>query len=132
MNMDWKNTFHKRINELWEKAKDRDYRLTQTEYANRLGVTRNSLLGWLRGAGQPDADGFVNIATVECVSLEWLLGDDRQADYAILGQGEREMLMYYRGMTDAHKADMFVMAKHFYTQDNPAPEKINVEKRVMY
>ena len=127
--MNWKNTFHKRINELWEKAKDRDYRLTQAEYARRLGVTRNSLLGWLRGAGQPDADGFVRIAAIECVSLEWLLGDNRQTDCSTLEQTERNLLMYYRGITNLHKEDMLVMAQHFYMQDNPASKKVSVEKK---
>ena len=129
--MDWKNNFHKRINELWEKAKDRDYRLTQAEYAKRLGVTRNSLLGWLRGAGQPDADGFVRIAAIECVSLEWLLGDNRKADSSILEPTERDLLMYYRGITSLHKEDLLVMAKHFYVQDNPTSQKISIEKKVI-
>ena len=46
--MIWKNKFHERINELWERAKDKNYKLTQTEYSQRFGVTRNALLGWLR------------------------------------------------------------------------------------
>lgn len=27
--MNWKNKFHERINELWERAKDRNYKLTK-------------------------------------------------------------------------------------------------------
>ena len=60
--MIWKSKFQERINELWQRAKDRDRKMTQVEYARRFGVTRNALLGWLRGSGQPDADGFVRIA----------------------------------------------------------------------
>ena len=50
--MVWKNKFHERINELWKRAKDQNHKMTQTEYARRLGVTRNALLGWLRGSGR--------------------------------------------------------------------------------
>jgi len=53
--MIWKNKFHERINELWERAKEQNSKMTQVEYVRRLGVTRNALLGWLRGTGQPDA-----------------------------------------------------------------------------
>jgi len=57
------------INELWKRAKDENHKITQTEYAARFGVTRNALLGWLRGTGQPDTEGFVRIAAAENVSL---------------------------------------------------------------
>ena len=70
--MVWKNKFHERINQLWKHAKEQNRKITQTEYAKRLGVTRNALMGWLRGSGQPDADGFVRIAEVEKVSLTYV------------------------------------------------------------
>ena len=63
--MVWKNKFHEHINELWKSAKEQNRKMTQTEYARRLGATRNALLGWLRGSGQPDVDGLVRIATIE-------------------------------------------------------------------
>ena len=74
MSTEWKSIFHERINRLYQNAKDEDYTLTQEAYAARLGTTRNSLRGWLRGSGQPDADGFARIANVEKVSVDWLVG----------------------------------------------------------
>lgn len=74
MSTEWKSVFQNRINMLYQNAKDADYTLTQEAYANRLGTTRNALRGWLRGSGQPDADGFAKIATVENTTVDWLVG----------------------------------------------------------
>ena len=115
--MIWKNKFHERINELWERAKDKNYRLTQTEYSKRFGVTRNALLGWLRGSGQPDADGFVRIACKENVSLSWLLGDKRITTRQELFQDELKLLTIYRQLTDEHKEDLMIFAKQFHSHD---------------
>ena len=111
--MMWKNIFQERINELWEQAKDKDYKLTQTEFSGRFGVTRNAFLGWLRGTGQPDADGFVRIACSENVSLAWLLGDDRPQSKTDLCQDEMELLSIYRHLTNEHKEDLRAIAKQF-------------------
>ena len=111
--MMWKNKFQERINELWEQAKDKDYKLTQTEFSGRFGVTRNAFLGWLRGTGQPDADGFVRIACSENVSLAWLLGDDRPQSKTDLCQDEIEFLSIYRHLTNEHKEDLRAIAKQF-------------------
>jgi transcriptional regulator with XRE-family HTH domain len=115
--MIWKNKFHERINELWERAKERNNKTTQTEYARRLGVTRNALLGWLRGTGQPDADGFVRIAMVENVSLTWLLGDERPQSRDELLQDEQNMLELYRDISLEHKDDILMLARRFQTRD---------------
>ena len=113
----WKNKFHERINELWERAKERNNKTTQTEYARRLGVTRNALLGWLRGTGQPDADGFVRIAMVENVSLTWLLGDERPLSRNELFQDEQKMLQLYWGISSEHKEDIMILASRFQARD---------------
>ena len=108
-----KTRFQKRINELWQQAKNKNSRLTQTEFSERFGVTRNAILGWLRGTGQPDADGFVRIACSENVSLAWLLGDDRPQSEQELCQDEIELLNIYRRLTSEHKEDLLTMAKQF-------------------
>ena len=113
--MEWKNTFHKRINELWEQAKDRDYRLTMEAYAQRIGITRSGLRGWLAGKGQPDADGFVRVAKAENVSLAWLLGDDRPiGDFT---PDEQEAIKKYRALTKIHQEDLRVFLDRYYEQD---------------
>ena len=108
-----KSIFQKRINELWKQAKDRNRKLSQTEFSERFGVTRNSLLGWLRGTGQPDADGFVRIACSENVSLAWLLGDDRPQSEKELRRDEIELLKIFRRLTSEHKEDLLTIAKQF-------------------
>lgn len=108
-----KTRFQERINDLWKQAKARDRRLTQTEFSERFGVTRNSLLGWLRGTGQPDADGFVRIACSENVTLAWLLGDDRHQSETDLCRDEMELLNIYRHLTNEHKEDLLAIAKQF-------------------
>ena len=116
MIMEWKNTFHKRINELWERAKDRDYRLTMEAYAQRIGITRSGLRGWLAGKGQPDADGFVRVAKAENVSLAWLLGDDRAFQQCT--PKELALIEKYRFLTKPHQKDICVFLEHFYEQDH--------------
>ena len=115
--MVWKNKFHERINELWERAKDRNYKLTQAEYAQKLGVTRNALMGWLRGSGQPDADGFVRIATVENISLTWLMGDERPMKQERLLSEEFNFVEIFRKLTPEHREDLLVLAKQFQSHD---------------
>ena len=114
--MEWKNTFHKRINELWERAKDRDYRLTMEAYAQRIGITRSGLRGWLAGKGQPDADGFVRVAKAENVSLAWLLGDD--IAFQQCTPKELALIEKYRSLTKLHQEDICAFLKHFYEQDH--------------
>lgn len=68
-------TFQERINQLYEAAKDADYRLTQTDYASQLGVTRNQLKGWLDGRGEPNTEMLKAIANKHGVSVSWLVGE---------------------------------------------------------
>ena len=105
------------INELWKRAKDENHKITQTEYAARFGVTRNALLGWLRGTGQPDTEGIVRIATKENVSLAWLLGDERPADKGELVQDEQQLLQLFRSLSAEHREDLLMLAKRFQVHD---------------
>lgn len=68
-------TFIDRINELFDAAKDRNYRLTQKEYAARFGATRNQLKGWLDGRGEPDSELMKKVAKAHGVSVSWLVGE---------------------------------------------------------
>ena len=87
--------------------------MTQTEYAGRFGVTRNALLGWLRGSGQPDADGFVRVAAREKVSLSWLLGDERPAGNGDMLPEEQALLQLFRSISPEHQEDLLVLAERF-------------------
>ena len=103
--MVWKNKFHERINELWKRVKEQNRKITQAEYARRIGVTRNTLMGWLRGSGQSDVDGLVRIATIENVSLSWLMGDERPKAEGELLQDEMALINYFRGIRSPENKD---------------------------
>ncbi|MBQ7498933.1 MAG: helix-turn-helix transcriptional regulator [Selenomonas sp.] len=111
--MVWKNKFHERINELWKRAKEQDRKMTQTEYARRLGGTRHALMGWLRGTGQPDVDGLVRIASTENVSLSWLMGDERPKDENELLQDEQALLSFFRSISSEHQECLLWLAKRW-------------------
>lgn len=67
--------FQERINQLWEEAKDADYRITQEEFADKIKATKNQLKGWLRGSGEPDSEAMKTIARNCDVSVDWLVGN---------------------------------------------------------
>ena len=115
--MVWKNKFHERINELWKRAKDENRKMTQAEYAEHLGVTRNAFTGWLRGTGQPDTDGLVRIASTENVSLSWLLGDERPEAQSELLQDEQALLKLFRSISAEHKKNVLDLAQLFQMHD---------------
>lgn len=117
--MEWKNVFHQKINELWERARDKDYRLTMEAFAKHIGTTRSGLRGWLAGKGQPDADGFVRVAKIEGVSLEWLLGDDRE--YKQCTPQELCLIEKFRGLSTIHQEDILVFIDRYYEQDHSYP-----------
>ena len=121
--MAWKSTFHERINELWQRAKEQNHKLTRDEYASRFGVTRTTLMSWLRGSGQPDADGFLRIADVEQVSLGWLMGDERPAGDEELLPEEKELLELFHTISSEHQGDLLVLARHFQSNDRQCAEE---------
>ena len=120
--MVWKNKFHERINELWKRAKDQNHKMTQVEYARRLGVTRNAFLGWLRGSGQPDVDGLVRIASTENVSLSWLMGDERPKAENELLQDEQTMLTLFLDISPEYKEHLLWLAKRWKEAGESAAE----------
>jgi transcriptional regulator with XRE-family HTH domain len=69
------SNFKTRITQLWEEAKDRNYRTTQEQFAAQFGATKNQLKGWLRGSGEPDTELIKKIAKVSNVSVDWLVGN---------------------------------------------------------
>ena len=84
--MNYSSKFQKRINELFHRHEYRmaadGERMTRQDYADRVGTTVNSLRGWLRGSGQPDAEGLARIAEVERVTVDWLVGRTSEPDEA--------------------------------------------------
>ena len=66
------------MNRLGEKiaAKRKDLGLTQTEFADKLCVTRQTVSRWEAGTVMPDIDRIGDIAGILGVSCDYLLKDD--------------------------------------------------------
>jgi transcriptional regulator with XRE-family HTH domain len=95
-------SFKDRINNLWEDAKDDDYRTTQKQFADKFGATRSQLQGWLIGAGEPDSEMMKTIATRSGVSVDWLIGlTDLRKPY-VLTPGSPE---YQRALDKINKEE---------------------------
>ena len=101
------------MNELGNKIakKRKDMGLTQTEFAEKLNVTRQTVGRWETGSVMPDIDKIGDIATLLGVSCDYLLKDDvlddespavsRGVSRLLLGaKGKRERLSFYDGEAD--------------------------------
>lgn len=67
--------FQERINELFAMEQDRNYKTTQEDFAEKLGVTYNQLSGWMNGRSLPRFDTIPRIAKKAGVSSSWILGE---------------------------------------------------------
>ena len=70
------------MNDLGKKIskKRKDLGLTQTEFADRLSVTRQTVSRWEAGTVLPDIDKITDIAGLLGVSCDYLLKDDCAAE----------------------------------------------------
>ncbi|MBQ7499088.1 MAG: hypothetical protein IJU00_14875 [Selenomonas sp.] len=91
------SVFQERINELFRRhaynMAAEGEKMTRQDYANRVGTTVNALRGWLAGTGQPDADGLARIASVEKVSVDWLVGKSPEPEGEAVGDPQRARLI---------------------------------------
>ena len=117
--MEWNTTFHQRINELLERARDCNHRITLSAYAKHLGTSRASLRGWIDGKGEPNSEGFVRIADIEGVPLDWLLGRDQKlAEQA--KKADFEFLQKYDAISTRGKAIVNATLQEIWRQENSA------------
>lgn len=68
-------TFHDRISELYEEARDRDHRIGRKKFAEICGVTKGQINGWLSKTADPDTETLKKIAQSLKVSVSWLVGE---------------------------------------------------------
>ncbi len=70
------------MNELGRKiaAGRKDRGITQTEFAEKLNVTRQTVSRWEAGTVMPDIDKIPDIAAILQVSCDYLLKDDIQEE----------------------------------------------------
>lgn len=131
--MDWKSSFHQKINWLFDRAKDNDYRLTQEQYAEKIGTSKNALRGWLKGAGEPNSNGLCKIAEAENVSVDWLVGysDDQQKDkphtfseelISCFGNTTVEIIETINNFSEIEKAQILGFAKSFRNKSSKNAE----------
>lgn len=58
-------------------------------YADHLNISLNTLRGWLSGSGEPSASKLMQIARLENVTVDWLVGnsDERQPAKIVAAKG---------------------------------------------
>lgn len=66
--------FHERMRQLYEYQKDLNYKFRRVDFAEKLGVTRGRLDGWLDGNGEPGSEMLKKIADTMGVNVAWLVG----------------------------------------------------------
>lgn len=68
-------TFFDRITQLYEEARDENYRVGRNAFAEQLGVSVGKVNGWLNRGGRPDVETLKQIARRKNVSTSWLVGE---------------------------------------------------------
>lgn len=74
-------TFNDRINELYEEARDRNYRVGRKRFAEMIGATRGQLNGWLDNGVSPSIETIKKVAKNTGVSMLWLIGEADERAY---------------------------------------------------
>lgn len=71
-------------------------RLTQSELAKKLGITRSSVNAWEMGISVPSTQYIVELALLYRVSTDYLLGQDKRATLDISGLAEEDVDIIYQ------------------------------------
>ena len=72
--------------------KRKDLGMTQTEFADKLSVTRQTVSRWEAGAVMPDIDKISDIADILDVSCDYLLKDDAADEKTAALKGPSRLL----------------------------------------
>ena len=70
-------------------------RLTQSELAKRLGITRSSVNAWEMGISVPSTQYVVELAELFKVSTDFLLGMDKSPSINAAGLTEEDMQLLH-------------------------------------
>lgn len=89
------------MNELGNKIahKRKDLGMTQTEFADKLSVTRQTVSRWEAGTVMPDIDKISDIASILNVSCDYLLKDEITDEDAPVKKGVSRLLLDAKGKT---------------------------------
>ena len=77
--------------------KRKDAGLTQTEFAEKLSVTRQTVSRWEAGTVMPDIDKIADIAHILGVSCDYLLKDDAEEEGRVKTGGASRLLKGAQG-----------------------------------
>ena len=75
--------------------------ISQAELADKMGVSRNTLINWEAGINFPDLDNVSTLCTILNIPLSELFGIYEKTD---LKEGERGILQTYRSLSSSGKA----------------------------
>lgn len=75
-------------------------KLTQAEFASRLGVDRKSVTGWETGKRLPDGSSLLVMRRDMGADLNYILGGG-EAEFRVLSSEERTMVDFYREASPA-------------------------------
>lgn len=68
-------TLKDQLLELYEENRDKNYKIGRTAFAQKCGITRGQLDGYLRGSGEKLWDTLRTIVKNNQVTVSWLLGE---------------------------------------------------------
>lgn len=72
-----------------------DAKMTQTELAHKLGVTRSGVNAWEMGISTPSTQSIVELAHIFHVSTDYLLGFESTASADLSGLTDDDMLVVH-------------------------------------
>jgi len=74
-------TFTERIWELYEEARDRNYKLSRKDFAEMLGVRKGQVDGWLDSGVTPHVEVIKKISKTTGISILWLIGESEEREH---------------------------------------------------
>lgn len=76
-------TFRKRINILYDEARDKNFRTTRADFAAQLGVSIGKANSYIDGNGKPDFETLKLIARNKGVTVSWLVGETDERTFTV-------------------------------------------------
>lgn len=101
------------------------HRMTQKHLAQHIGVAAHNVGDWERGKGEPNSDMLVKIASVLCVSVDCLLGNEKVCvknstldTFNTLSLEEQSLIKFYRSIGESAQTAILSIVEILYNQDN--------------
>lgn len=91
--------------------------LTNEEMGAILNVSKSRYNNWEIGRAEPNISYLIKLADFFCVTIDYLIGAPVKANAntgEILDSEEKNLIKYYRGMSNVSKNAIMVTAESFY------------------